>query len=129
MLTTSPLNVACSTRGAFPERQPSTFASAMMMPLMSDTMNLFDTMLPFKLTRSDDEEDQQKEEEAVEAQEIAAAEEVAAAMKEEEEDAALAEKVEALMPFEVPSPRKRFSMCAARWQGYRMVVRGRDLEG
>ena len=92
---------------AFP-RQPSTFASAMMMPLMSDTMNLFDTMLPFKLTRSDDEEDQQKEEEAVEAQEIAAAEEVAAAMKEEEEDAALAEKVEALMPFEVPSPRKRF---------------------
>ena len=97
---------------AFPRQ--ATFASAMMMPLMSDTMNVWDTMLPFKLTRGEEAEGEEAEskEEGDEAEgdeeettrESRLASETRYEAREEEAawEAALLEEIEAVTPLEVP---------------------------
>jgi hypothetical protein len=88
---------------AFP-RKPKTFANAMMMPLMSDTMNIWNTMLPFKLTREEEEEQVPAASASTEASAVEKVEtvETIEAVEDFEEETPLVEQVEALMPLKIP---------------------------
>ena len=113
---------------AFP-RRPGVFAGRMLMPLMDDTMNMWNTMLPFKLTLEDegevDGDDENNELFKEEVEEAIVPLQNAAPQQDEEEDPAmeadkdeaLVWKIEAAMPFEVPAPQSAATR-AVRQKGH-----------
>jgi hypothetical protein len=102
---------------AYP-RRPGMFAGAMLMPLMDDSMKVWQTMMPFRLTRAaDTEESKATATAAAWAAAVADASTKHVAEEEDKDNAALMEKIEAALPIDLTAKEKKASTAAVKTAG------------